>query len=245
VSSLIEFQRQMAATLLQGAAAEGMEVHCATVLNALVNALRLTFPTIVELTGREFFDQVATEYARQNPPDCAVLYSYGDGFPQHLRLNDGARSLPYLWDAARYDLSIDRAAHQAPDWRTTAIAIDAELDIYLVSSLTCLRVDHPVNLIRDSIEAGHPEELSELDMRPQARYFAIWRGTHGAAVKQLNAASAGFLASILKGFDAGTAIQHAASHGRRYEALMAIHAYVVSAPFARMHWRQQPSPPPG
>jgi hypothetical protein len=44
--------------------------------NALVNALRLTFPTIVELTGREFFDQVATEYAR------------------------GARMLPYLWDAA-------------------------------------------------------------------------------------------------------------------------------------------------
>jgi hypothetical protein len=238
VSSLIDFQRQVAATLLQEASAEGMEVHRATVLNALVNALRLTFPTIVELTGRDFFDQVAADYARQNPPDCAVLYAYGDGFAQHLRLHNGARTLPYLWDAARYDLWIDRAAHQAPDWRNAAIAIDAELEIYLVSSLTCLRVDYPVNLIRDAIEAGHTEELSELDMSPRARYFAIWRGPDGAAVRQLNEASAGFLACILNGLDAGTALQHAVSRGRRNEALMAIHAHVVSAPFARMTWRQ-------
>jgi hypothetical protein len=245
VPSLIEFQRQMAETLLQEASTEGMEVHRATVLNALVNALRLTFPTIVELTGQEFFDQVATEYARRNPPEGAVLYAYGDGFPHHLRLNDGARTLPYLWDAARYDLWIDRVAHQAPDWRTEAIAIDAELDVYLVRSLTCLRVDYPVNLIRDAIEAGHPEELSEVDMRPRARYFAIWRGPDGAAVKQLNAVSAGFLASILKGLDAGTALQLAVSQGPRNEALMAIHAHVVSAPFARMAWRQQQKLPAG
>ncbi|MDB6015138.1 MAG: hypothetical protein JWL65_7388 [Gammaproteobacteria bacterium] len=234
MSSLVEFQRQMATTLLQEASTEGMEVHRATVLNALVNALRLTFPTIVELTGREFFDQVAAEYARQNPPDSAVLYAYGDGFARHLRLNDGARTLPYLWDSARYDLWIDRAAHQAPDWWTVAIAIDAELEIYLMSSLTCLRVDYPVNLIRDALDAGRPEELSELDMSPQARYFAIWRGPNGAAVKQLNAAPAGFLASILRGLDHRTALQHAVSQGRRDEVLMAIYDQVVSAPFARM-----------
>jgi hypothetical protein len=228
----------MAATLLQEASAEGMEVHRATVLNALVNALRLTFPTIVELTGREFFDQVAAEYVRQNPPDSTVLYSYGDGFAHHLRLNDGARTLPYLWDSARYDLWIDRAAHRAPDWWTEAIALDAELDMYLVSSLTCLRVDYPVNLIRDAIDAGRPEELSELDMSSRGRYFAIWRGPNGAAVRQLNTTSAGFLSSILKGFDGGTALQHAISQGLRNEALMAIHADVISAPFARMQWRQ-------
>jgi hypothetical protein len=228
----------MAATLLQETPTEGMEVHHATVLNALVNALRLTFPTIVELTGRDFFDQVATEYARENPPEGAVLYSYGNGFPHHLRLNEGARTLPYLWDVARYDLWIDRAAHRAPDWRTTAIAIDAELELYLVNSLTCLRVEYPVNLIRDAIEAGRLDELSELDMRPRARYFAIWRGPDGAGVRQLNAISAGFLASILGGFDARTAMQHAASQGGRDEALGAIHDHVVSAPFARMTWRR-------
>jgi Putative DNA-binding domain len=228
----------MAATLLQEASADGMEVHRSTVLSALLNALRLTFPTIVELTGREFFDQVATEYARHNPPRSAVLYSYGDGFAQHLRLNDGARTLPYLWDAARYDLWIDRAAHRAPDWRSAAIAIDEELEVYLVNSLTCLRVDYPVNLVRDAIDAGRPEELSGLDMSPRARYFAIWRGPDGAAVRQLNAASAGFLASVLKGFDARTALQHAVSQGPEGEALTAIYDHVVSAPFARMQWRQ-------
>jgi hypothetical protein len=238
VSSLIEFQRQVAATLLQEDSAEGFEVHHATVLNALVNALRLTFPTIVELTGREFFDQVAMEYVRHHPPESAVLYSYGTGFPHHLRLNEGARTLPYLWDAARYDLWIDRAAHQAPDWQTTAIAIDTELELHLVSSLKCLRVDYPVNLIRDAIDAGHPDELSELDMSPQARYFAIWRSPDGAAVKQLDAVSAGFLASISRGLDGRTAIQHAASQGRRDAALMSIHDHVVSAPFARMTWRR-------
>jgi hypothetical protein len=115
-----------------------------------------------------------------------------------------------------------------------AIAIDAELEIYLMSSLTCLRVDYPVNLIRDALDAGRPEELSELDMSPQARYFAIWRGPNGAAVKQLNAAPAGFLASILRGLDHRTALQHAVSQGRRDEVLMAIYDQVVSAPFARM-----------
>jgi putative DNA-binding protein len=233
----------MAATLLQEDSTEGLEVHQATVLNALVNALRITFPTIVELTGQDFFDQVATEYARQNPPDCTVLYAYGVGFAHHLRLNDSARTLPYLWDAARYDLRIDRAAHQAPDWQTASIAIDAELEIGLLSSLTCLRVHYPVNLIRDAIDAGHPEELAELDMTPQARYFAIWRGSDGAAVKQLDAASAGFLASLLRGLDAGTALQQALSphhmaQGRSDKVLRAIYDHVVNAPFARMTRRQ-------
>ena len=234
--SLVEFQRRIAADILHDALQEGLEVHRGTILGALVNALRLTFPTVVKLTGRDFFDQAATKYARDNLPRSAVLYFYGDGFPDFLRDSKGARALPYLWDVARFDLRIDRAGHAALACQTQAIPIDPQLEVRLASSLTCLQVNDPVDLLRDALDAGCPEQLSDLDMTPRARHFAIWRGPDGAAVKPIGPAAAAFLNTLLKGAAAEEALRHAMEFTCATEALAEIQTDILSASFTRLTW---------
>jgi Putative DNA-binding domain len=243
VLSLAEFQRHMVADILGETAREGMEVHRDTVLGGLVNALRLTFPTVVKLTGEAFFDQVATEYARANPPRCAVLYFYGDGFPNQLCRSDGARALPYLGDVARFDLSLDRAAHQATAFHSEAISIDPHLEIRLAGSLCGLQVDYPVDLIRDALDAGRPDQLPALDMTPRTRHFAIWRGPDGASVKPISPAAAAFLDTLLKGGNAEAALQCASEFAAPADVIAAIQTELLSASFTRLTWHAEAGNP--
>jgi hypothetical protein len=240
---LAEFQRRMAADILHGTPEGGVEVHRGTILGALVNALRLTFPTVVKLTGTDFFDQVATEYAQNNPPREAVLYFYGDGFPDYLRNNSGARTLPYLWDVARFDLRIDRAAHASVAEYTEAITIDAHLQVRLASSLTCLQVEYPVDLLRDALDSERPDQLEDLNMTPQARHFAIWRGPEAAAVKPLSSASAAFLNTLLEGAAAEEALRQAMECAGATEVLAAIQTELFGASFMRLTWHSNPGNP--
>jgi hypothetical protein len=242
--SLAEFQRHMAAEILHEAPQGGVEVHRATILGALVSALQLTFPTVVKLTGTDFFDQAAIEYAQDNPPRSAVLYFYGDGFPHYLRDNTAARALPYLWDVARFDLRIDRAAHASVAEYTEAIAIDAHLQVRLASSLSCLQVDYPVDLLRDCLDAGRPEGLSELDMTPRTRHFAIWRGPDAAAAKLLSPASAAFLGALLEGAAAEQALRQAMECACATDVLAAIQTELFGASFMRLTRYSHPGNPP-
>jgi Putative DNA-binding domain len=239
VLSLAEFQRHMMADILGETAREGLEVHRGTILSGLVNALRVTFPTVVKLTGDAFFDQVATQYARANPPRSAILNFYGDDFPNQLGRNSGARALPYLGDVARFDLSLDRAAHQATALHTEAISIDPHLEIHLAGSLSGLQVDYPVDLIRDALDADCPDQLSALDMTPRTRHFAVWRGPDGAAVKSLSPAAAAFLDTLLKGGNAEAAVRRATEFAAPAAAIAAIQTELLGASFTRLTWHSQ------
>jgi hypothetical protein len=240
VLPLAEFQRRMAADILGEPARDGLEIHRGTVVGALVNALRLTFPTVVELTGPAFFEQAATQYARANPPRNAVLYLYGDEFPNQLRHDGGAGTLPYLEDVARFDLRLDRTAHRAATFQTTAIAIDPRLEIRLAASLSTLRVDYPVDSIRDALDAGCPDRLTVLDMTRRARHFAIWRAPDGAAVKPLTPTAAAFLDTLLEGGDAATALRSATGLAPPEAALAAIQTELLGASFTRLTWHSEP-----
>ena len=171
-------------------------------------------------------------------------YFYGDGFPYYLRDNTAARALPYLWDVARFDLRIDRAAHASVAEYTEAITIDAHLQVRLASSLSCLQVEYPVDLLRDCLDAGRPEELSGLDMTPQTRHFAIWRGPEGAAVKRLSPASAAFLNALLEGAAAEQALRQAMECASATDVLAAIQTELFGASFMRLTRYSHPGNPP-
>jgi hypothetical protein len=230
----------MAAEILSGAmlAHAGMEVHRNTVVGALVSSLRLTFPTVAQLLGARFFERVASDYALANPPRQPVLYLYGDGFPDYLRSSPGTRPLTYIWDVARFDLGIERAAHQPVDIQSCPIEIDSSLHIRLASSLSCLQVDYPVDLIRDAAEAGHPSPLATVDLTAGVRHLAIWRGTSGAAVRRLTPIAARFLTALLRGGDATEAMQSASERGTApaQEVIAAIRGEVLAASFTQLTW---------
>jgi Putative DNA-binding domain len=237
--SLAEFQRDMVADIMRGQPRDGaVAVHQNTVLGALVNALRLTFPTVARLMGANDFERHATQYARDNPPRSPVLYSYGASFPETLHSN-------LLRDIARFDLALDRTAHQDANARTVPMEIYSNLRIRLPRSLSHLRVDHPVDLVRDALDAGRPEDLATLDLTPRVRHFAIWRGNgSGATVRHLTSAAGAFLAALLNsGGQAEQAMRSALEHAPPEQIIAAIQAQILHASFTTLLWHSRPGTP--
>jgi hypothetical protein len=100
-------------------------------------------------------------------------------------------------------------------------------------------VDYPVDLIRDAVEAGHPNPLANLDLTPRARHFAIWRGPSGAMVRKLSPLAARFLMALLRGADAAEAMQCAAqqSTAEAEAVIAAIQTEVLAASFTQLTWQ--------
>lgn len=221
--SLAEFQRDMVAEILHHHPQDAVEVHQNTVLGALVNALRITFPTVAALMTD--FDQHASRYARQNPPRSPILYHYGAGFPAHLQS-------PVLRDLARFDLALDRTAHQDATAHTAPFEIDSSLHIRLPRSLIHLQVDHPVDLIRDAVAVAS-------DLTPQVRHFAIWRaaGSSGSTVKHLTPAAGVFLAALLNDGRPEQAMSAAMEHAPAEQVIAAIQAEILHASFTTLLWQ--------
>jgi len=242
--SLAEFQFTLAADLLDGgtrtayllpgdpiAIKEALRVHRNTVLAGLANALRITYPTVAWLTGENFFDQAAVEFSSKFPPRSACLADYGGGFAEFLESYAPARGLPYLADVARFDLVIERCAH-AGFTRPGLLSLDHDTAIELDGSLVTLTVEYPVDRLRDAYDSGDAASLEHIDMTPQARHFAIWRGEHGASVRLLTGPAAAFLGAVLRGENVAAALAAALLHAEAAEALAAIRNEIFAAPFA-------------
>ena len=66
-------------------AEEALAVHRNTALHGLINALRLSHPTVDALVGEDFFDQAARAFIEAQPPSSAWLTGYGEGFADFLQ----------------------------------------------------------------------------------------------------------------------------------------------------------------
>ncbi len=74
-----------------------------SVVGSLVAALGDAFPVARLMLGDRFFDAAAAGYVRQEPPQAALLSSYGEGFPAHLQSMSVLDDLPYIADVARLE----------------------------------------------------------------------------------------------------------------------------------------------
>jgi len=244
---LAELQRRMAGAILSGdddampplapgpiPAAAAIDVHRGTVMGALVNALRLTFPTVDELVGQAFFDQMAAAFVAVQPPRLARLSAYGALFPDFIEAYPLAATLPYLADVARLDLAVSVALAMPDAGPRRHVTLDAAVSLALPISLNVLSLGHAADLIRAGLEADDDQALAQIDLSPQTRLVAVWRTGRHAAVLALSPPAGLFLAAILKGADADTALAAAFSVAAPPAALQAIHAEVFAAAFAQI-----------
>jgi hypothetical protein len=244
--SLAEFQFTLAADLLDGGMRtarllpgdpalirEALRVHRNTVLAGLAKALRLTYPTVVWLTGEDFFNQAALEFSGKYPPRSACLSDYGCGFAEFLEDYSPARGLPYLADVARFDLVIERCAH-AGFGVPNLLTLDRDTAIERDSSLVTLTVEYPVDRLRDAYDSNDTDSLEYIDMSPRARHFAVWASENGVSVRLLSVSAASFLGAVLQGESAKAALSAALLHADAVEALTAIQNEIFAAPFLRI-----------
>src|SRR2546427_2606734 len=95
------------------AAAERLRIYPTPCRSTLIEALRMTYPAVERLVGRDFFDMAAARYAGTHPPQSGYLNEYGGEFPEFLAAFGPASELPYLADVARFEWALGVAANAA------------------------------------------------------------------------------------------------------------------------------------
>lgn len=201
--SLAKLQRGFAQAVLAGdaagmdfaqgciSAAAALQVHRNTIIGALVNALRLTYPSVDAVVGEAFFDQAAATFAEHNPPDTARLAGYGEGFADFLAAH--VPSLPYLRDVARLDWAVDRALSCSTAIRR--IALDDCVALEWPVSLTLLSLSWPADAIKAALDDD--EALQGIDTAPSPRWLLVWRSGRHAMTRAISAPAAAFMEAML------------------------------------------------
>jgi hypothetical protein len=208
-----------------------LNIHRNTVFHALLTALEMSYPTIVCIIGAQSFEATAASYIRHTPPTSAILYEYGDRFPEHL-----ARNFPEhgcLADLASFDLTIDRVGRVGLRGPGKRFQLAAATTLLLPDSLRCQRYGYAVDAVRDTLQTGVGEIGTQLIDRC-ARNLAIWRSAAGVSVKQLSEAAFLFVEFLMVHGDAAEAILRAAAHSGADRALAAIRGEVFDSSLARV-----------
>ena len=247
---LMTLQSAMAQALLDGdfaglephvrpgpvSAAEALGLHRNTVLYALSNALRLTFPTVDALVGEAFFDQAALAFVAEQPPARACLTGYGANFADFLDRYAPAADLPYLADVARLDALVETVGQLSLEQDGVMVDL-GQATLTLDASLGLLSLNHPASAIRDAIETGDDAALARLDPAPGRFVHVLWRTPSGAAIRSLRPGSAAFLGALLAGGDADSALEAALAES---DDLTSLQTEILTAPFARLTINAQP-----
>jgi hypothetical protein len=227
------FERRLQPGLIQ--AGEALSVHRDTARGGLVNALNLSFPTVLALVGEDFFDQAALAFVERSPPSSAWLTGYGEGFAGFLEAYEPAQELPYLADVARFDFAVEQVVHAAEGEDGRALDL-GEAVLTLDDSLRLVDLDYPADAIRDAL--GEDEErLAGIDMRRRRRTLALWRLPAGAGLRPLSPISAVFVRAMLEERDLS-------DFEAPEEDLAILSAEVFSAPFARLALKPAPGDQP-
>lgn len=214
-------------------AAEALGLHRNTALHGLVNALRLTYPTVDALVGEDFFDQAALVFIKRHPPATPWLTGYGSAFADFLAAYPPALDLPYLPDCARLDAAIEAVAGHSVGREGAQLDLGQAL-LTLDASLQVIALDHPAAAIRDALDQGD-DALASIDMTPHPHALALWRLPDGAGLRPLSPLSAAFIKALLHGGDIEAVLTGGGDHA-------VLQSEVFAAPFARLALLESPQP---
>jgi hypothetical protein len=236
---LAEVQRRLLSAVLHGATPdlhfkgrilprEAMSIHRDTVIGCLVNALRLSYPTVDALVADRFFDQAGQQFALSRPPRRPDLEEFEEQFIGFLRELPAAAGLPYLTDVARLDRTIGRVVRQPAGQRQ--FPLDARVSLLLPQSLSVLRLTYPAHAIRAAI--GDASALAALDMAASDYRVVVWRKDDVAAVQCIRTEAGNFLGALIAGADIDTASQSSSANAPVIAGI--IQQDVFSASFCRV-----------
>lgn len=232
--------RELPAALFAGAmpGAEGLRVHRNTVLGGLSHALRQTYPAVDQLVGEAFFDRMAVEFSRAQPPRAPQLGSWGHGFVAFIDGFPGTGNLPYLRALAQFDARFDELARRVPDDRHAGVAVPlhGELNLYFTAGLLVHSSSYPVAALREAILADDAAALAAVDLACGEQHFAMWRTAEGVMLQPLGAAAASYLRAVLDGGTSEQALAAALSAGDSPEGAVAaqLQQEILQARFVRV-----------
>lgn len=135
-------------------AMERFTIYRNNVILSLITAMAETYPVVKRLLGDEFFNAMAKEFVRKNPPQKPSLLFYGEDFIEFIRHFPACSEMPYLADVAKLEWSNVRTFHAADEelldnniLGTVAPESLAEVSFTMQPSVRLMSSDWPVDTI--------------------------------------------------------------------------------------------------
>lgn len=183
-----------------------LAVYRNTYASTLTSTLRLTYPAVDCLVGVAFFDGASQVFTHQQPPRCANLDEYGEGFADFLGNFTPAAALPYLADVARLEWAVNVARHaddaEPLDARRLACLAQVDHDrVHFVAhpSIGLLRVEYPADEIWRAVLARDDAVLAAIDAGARPRWLLVERMTSGIEVACIDESAWRFASQLFAG----------------------------------------------
>jgi len=174
--------------------------------SAITEALRLTFPAIDRLVGREFFEATAEQFIMQHPPDSGCLNDYGCEFGDFLAALPLASVLCYLPDTARFEWALGEAANadDAPMLDLAALAdVNPEqhglLRFQPHPSVRLLELKYPADDIADAVLSGNDQAMEAVELSSGPVWLLVSRGADGVEARRVPPFAYVFLRRLFAG----------------------------------------------
>lgn len=201
-----------------------------------INALRISYPTIMALLGEEFFAAMALIYVRQCAASSANLHAEGQSLVDFISRFTPTNDYPYLSDVAQLDWAI-HSAHYAPDALPISAqriaehaAALAELSFTLHPAVAILKSNWPIA----SILAMHHGEAAPSDLT-NAECVLVWRDQYA----KIDADQAMFLSELHAQHSLAAALEQVAQLNSQFDpaatlGLLLQHGLIISLQTERL-----------
>ena len=179
--------------------------------------LALEFPVIEQLTGTDYFAQLAADYQRQHPSQRGDLQHVGGEFAGFLRSRFMASEYQYFADIAVLEWALQEVTVAAElttrvDASTLA-GIDPErytsLQFQFAAAMRLVTSPFPILKIWRAHRTEHAATLEQIDLRAGGESLLVYRGRDDIVLRALPAAEFAWLNGLLQHSTLGDALDAA------------------------------------
>ncbi len=149
-------------------------------VKASVEALKNSYPVVVNMLGEDYFMGLARTYAVNNPSSTGTLVGYGEGFSEYLVQNS---KLPYISSVARLDKAWLQTLNSVDDQPLTAEDLAEisesggdidQLELSLNGSVSVMENDYQIFDLWVQIKSGNDIQ-SQVEINNQKETLLFWK----------------------------------------------------------------------
>lgn len=177
-------------------------------------ALRTSYPAVLALVGRDWFDQAAQRYRSRYPSHSGNLQGFGAHFADYLEPIPAGRTLPYLADVARLEwlrqqtiLAADSQALTFDNFMTCLDGAGESLRVGLRACVHLLSSQHPVLTIWRFALDPH----GDLALDDQGENVLLWREDGEVVMTAVDSATFAYVTALAAGASLNEASMRAAA----------------------------------
>ena len=207
-----------------------------------VRALENAFPIVRQITGDEFFEGLAREYARRFDAQDGDLNLYGDRFAGFVAGFKHAQALPYLPEVARMEWLLHRAyfARDCAAFDLVQLAEvpaehHGELRFTLNPAAAMLASDYPLARIWE-VHQKNFSDTQTVDFTAGPHFALVYRDGFDGAVAALDAGEYAFLQALFAGTNLEVALTRALAQSHQFDIAAALRISAARGVLTGLNW---------